>query len=56
MYQDSEVDKYYAPSLATTFAVRDLLFSSLLAILAIAAIVVPILIRFAGTSSGCYGE
>ena len=47
MYRDNEVDKYYDPSLMSNYGVRYLLFTGVIATLAITAIVVPLIIRFA---------
>ena len=46
MYRDNEVDKYYDPSLMSNYGVRYLLFAGVIVTLAIAAIVVPLIIRF----------
>jgi len=46
MYHDSEVDKYYDPSLLSNYGVRYLLFAGVIVILALTAIVVPLIIRF----------
>ena len=48
MYQDNDVDKYYDPSLMSNYGVRYLLFTGVIATLAVTAIVVPLIIRFAG--------
>ena len=48
MYRDNDVDKYYDPSLMSNYGVRYLLFTGVIATLAAAAIVVPLIIRFAG--------
>lgn len=50
MYRDNKVDKYYDPSLVSNYGVRYLLFTAVIATLAITAIVVPLIIRF--TNSG----
>ena len=47
MYRDNEVDKYYDPSLMSNYGVRYLLFTGVIATLAVTAIVVPLIIRFA---------
>ena len=47
MYQDNDVDKYYDPSLMSNYGVRYLLFTGVIATLAVTAIVVPLIIRFA---------
>ena len=46
MYQDNQVDKYYDPSLLSNYGVRYLLFAGIIVILALTAIVVPLIIRF----------
>jgi hypothetical protein len=46
MYQDHQVDKYYDPSLLSNYGVRYLLFAGVIVILALTAIVVPLIIRF----------
>lgn len=46
MYRDNEVDRYYDPALMSNYGVRYLLFAGIIATLAIAAIVVPLIIRF----------
>jgi hypothetical protein len=46
MYQDNQVDKYYDPSLLSNYGVRYLLFTGVIVTLALAAIVVPLVIRF----------
>lgn len=47
MYRDNQVDKYYDPSLMSNYGVRYLLFAGVIATLAVTAIVVPLIIRFA---------
>ena len=47
MYRDNEVDKYYDPSLMSNYGIRYLLFTGVIATLAVTAIVVPLIIRFA---------
>ena len=47
MYRDNEVDKYYDPSLMSNYGVRYLLFAGVIATLAVTAIIVPLVIRFA---------
>ena len=47
MYRDNQVDKYYDPSLMSNYGVRYLLFTGVIATLAVTAIVVPLVIRFA---------
>lgn len=46
MYRDNEVDQYYDPSLLSNYGVRYLLFAGVIVILALTAIVVPLIIRF----------
>ena len=46
MYRDNQVDKYYDPSLMSNYGVRYLLFTGVIATLAVTAIVVPLIIRF----------
>ena len=46
MYRDNEVDKYYDPSLMSNYGVRYLLFAGVIATLATASIVAPLIIRF----------
>ncbi len=46
MYRDNEVAKYYDPSLMSNYGVRYLLFTGVIATLAITAIIVPFIIRF----------
>jgi hypothetical protein len=46
MYHDSEVDKYYDPSLLSNYGVRYLLFAGVIVTLAVTAIIVPLIIRF----------
>ena len=48
MYRDNDVDKYYDPSLMSNYGVRYLLFAGVIAVLAVTAIVVPLIIRFTG--------
>ena len=47
MYRDNDVDRYYDPSLMSNYGVRYLLFAGVIATLAVTAIVVPLIIRFA---------
>ncbi len=47
MYRDNDVDRYYDPSLLSNYGVRYLLFGGVIATLAVTAIVVPLIIRFA---------
>ena len=46
MYRDNKVAKYYDTSLMSNYGVRYLLFAGVVAVLAVAAIVVPLIIRF----------
>lgn len=46
MYHDNDVDKYYDPSLLSSYGTRYLLFVGVIATLALTAIVVPLIIRF----------
>ncbi len=46
MYRGNEVHKYYDPTLMSNYAIRYLLFASVIAILGTATIVVPLIIRF----------
>ena len=46
MYRDNNVDRYYEPTLMSNYGVRYLLFSGVVATLAITAILVPLIIRF----------
>ena len=46
MYHDNDVDKYYDPSLLSSYGTRYILFIGVIAILALTAIVVPLIIRF----------
>jgi hypothetical protein len=46
MYRDNEVGQYYDPSLMSNYGVRYLLFAGVIVILALTAIVVPLIIRF----------
>jgi hypothetical protein len=45
MYKDNEVDRYYDPGLLSNYGVRYLLFAGVIILLALAAIVVPLIIR-----------
>ena len=49
MYRDNEVDKYYDPALMSNYGVRYLLFTGVIATLAVTAIIVPVIIRFTGS-------
>ncbi len=46
MYHDNDVDKYYDPSLLSTYGTRYILFTGVIATLALTAILVPLIIRF----------
>ena len=46
MYSDNDVDKYYDPSLLSSYGTRYLLFTGVIATLTLTAIVVPLIIRF----------
>ena len=46
MYRDNEVAKYYDPSLMSNYGVRYQLFAAVIGMLALTAIVVPLIIRF----------
>jgi hypothetical protein len=46
MYHDNDVDKYYDPSLLSSYGTRYLLFTGVIATLALTAILVPLIIRF----------
>ncbi len=46
MYRDNEVEKYYDPSIMSNYNARYLLFSGVIGTLALAAIAVPLIIRF----------
>ena len=48
MYRDNEVAKYYDPSLISNYGVRYVLFATVIGLLAVTAIVVPLIIRFTG--------
>ena len=45
MYRDNDVEKYYDPSLVSNYGTRYLLFGGVMVILALTAIVVPLIIR-----------
>ena len=47
MYRDNDVDRYYDPSLMSNYGVRYLLFGGVIATLAVTAVMVPLIIRFA---------
>ncbi len=46
MYRDNEVAKYYDPSLMSNYGIRYQLFAVVIGMLAVTAIVVPLIIRF----------
>ena len=46
MYHDNDVDKYYDPSVLSSYGTRYLLFTGVIATLALTAIIVPLIIRF----------
>ena len=48
MYQDNDVAKYYDPSLMSNYGVRYILFAAVISVLGLTAIIVPLIIRFAG--------
>ena len=48
MYRDNDVAKYYDPSLMSNYGVRYVLFATVIGLLAVTAIVVPLIIRFTG--------
>jgi len=47
MYYDNGVDKYYDPALLSSYGTRYILFTGVIGTLALTAIIVPLLIRFA---------
>ena len=47
MYRDNDVDRYYDPSLMSNYGVRYLLVGGVIATLAVTAVMVPLIIRFA---------
>ena len=47
MYRDNDVDKYYEPTIMSNYGVRYLLFAGVIATLAVTAIIVPLIMRFA---------
>ncbi len=49
MYRDNQADKYYDPSLMSNYGVRYLLFTGVIATLAVTAVLVPLIIRFTGS-------
>ena len=46
MYSDNDVDKYYDSSLLSSYGTRYILFTGVIATLALTAIIVPLIIRF----------
>ena len=46
MYTDNQVDKYYDKSLLSSYSTRYLLFGAVIVVLALTAIVVPLVIRW----------
>lgn len=46
MYQDHDVDRYYNPELLSDYGVRYPLFAGVIGLLALTAIVVPLIVRF----------
>ncbi|NOZ49726.1 MAG: hypothetical protein GXP37_06710 [Chloroflexi bacterium] len=46
MYADNDVDQYYDPSLLANYGTRYMLFASVIILLAITAIVVPLILRW----------
>ena len=50
MYRDNQADKYYDPSLMSNYGVRYLLFTGVIATLAVTAVLVPLIIRFTGSA------
>lgn len=46
MYHDNEVEKYYDPQLVSNYGTRYSLFAGIILILALTAIIVPLIIRF----------
>ena len=46
MYKDSNVDKYYPEEMLSTYGKRYMLFSGVILLLALVAVLVPIIIRF----------
>jgi hypothetical protein len=46
MYTDNQVDKYYDKSLLSSYGTRYLLFGAVIVVLALTAIVVPLVIRW----------
>jgi hypothetical protein len=46
MYRDNDVDKYYDPSILSDYGSRYLLFTGVIVLLALTAILVPLIVRF----------
>ena len=46
MYKDNEVDKYYNPALLADYGIRYLLFTGIIILLGVTAILVPLIVRF----------
>ena len=46
MYKDNEVDKYYNPALLNDYGIRYLLFTGVIFLLGVTAILVPLIVRF----------
>jgi hypothetical protein len=47
MYEDHEIAQYYDPSLLSNYGRRYMLFAGVILTLALTAILVPLIIRFA---------
>lgn len=47
MYEDHEIAQYYDPSLLSNYGLRYMLFAGVILTLALTAIIVPLIIRFA---------
>jgi len=45
MYQDNQIDKYYDQSLVLNYGRRYILFGAIILVLAITALVVPLVLR-----------
>jgi len=46
MYTDNQVDKYYSPALLSDYGTRYLLFTGVIVLLGMTAILVPLIVRF----------
>jgi hypothetical protein len=46
MYTDNQVDKYYSPALLSDYGTRYLLFTGVIVLLGLTAILVPLIVRF----------